>query len=189
MAAVTPERTLWVDCEFTGLSLEDDLLLEIGAVVTDGLFQSIDSYKAVISHDIGAVAMRMAQDDWWPSRGEHRNAMLSEVAQSTKTLAEVDAELVAFANCHFADRIVPAGNSLGMDRQYIARDLPGFNGLLHYRTIDVSTFKEVARRFGIEEYKKTEQHRVLADIHESIDELHYLLERLSGQAVQAPPQV
>lgn len=185
MNGETQQRTLWVDCEFTGLSLKEDLLLEIGAVVTDGLFREIDSYEAVISHDAGAVAVRMAQDDWWPSRAEHRDQMLAEVAASPKTLATVDKELAAFAGRHFTEKIVPAGNSMGTDRQYIARDLPELNSLLHYRTIDVSSFKEVARRFGVEEYQKTEQHRVLADIHESIDELQYLLGKLGAPAIQA----
>ena len=185
MSTESFQRTLWIDCEFTGLSLDDDLLLEVGAVVTDGLFSEIDSYTAVVSQDIATIALRMSQDDWWPSRPRHQQEILTEVNQSSKTLAVVDKELVNFASQYFDDAIVVAGNSLGIDRRYVARDLPDFNNLLHYRSIDVSSFKEVARRFGIKEYKKINQHRVLADIHESMDELQYLLEKLGISAIHS----
>jgi oligoribonuclease len=185
MTAETHQRTLWVDCEFTGLSLKDDLLLEIGAVATSGLFREIGSYQTFVSQDPESVMARMAQDDWWPSRPQHKSEMLAQVSRSKKSLAEIDAELVAFAGQHFTDPIILAGNSMGVDRQYIARDLPEFNKLLHYRSIDVTSFKEVARHLGIEEYEKTAEHRVMGDIHESMDELRYLLERIGNQAIQA----
>ena len=180
----TPNYTLWVDCEFTGLSIDKDLLLEIGAVVTKGLFVEVESYEAVASHSFSNVENRMAQDDWWSSRPAMKARMLADVEDSTKTLETIDTEIAKFVGRYAAGGIVPAGNSLGTDRKFIARDLAQLHALLHYRTIDVSSFKEVARRFGIEEYKKTEQHRAIADIHESIDELRYLLAKLGAPAVQ-----
>jgi len=184
MSAETPRYTLWLDCEFTGLSAEDDLLLEVGAIVTEGLFDEVDSYEAVVAQNPLAVAVRMSQDKWWPSRPDHRDKMMSDIEQSTKSLETVDGELAGFAGQYVTNGIVPAGNSPTTDRQFISRDLPQFNNLLHYRTIDVSSFKEVARRLGIEEYQKTEQHRVLADARESIQELEYLLKKLGSPATR-----
>lgn len=184
MAAENPQYTLWLDCEFTGLSASDDLLLEVGAVVTKGLFDEIASYQAVVAHDPSLIAIRMEQDDWWSSRPAHRDKLLTEAAHSILPLGIVDSELTAFACNYFVDPIVPAGNSMGTDRLFIARCLPNFNALLHYRTIDVSSLKEIARYFNIEEFEKTEQHRVLADIHESIEELRYLLSKLGAPAVR-----
>lgn len=184
MPIESPHRTLWVDCEFTGLSVREDVLLEIGAVVTDGLFQEIDSYQAVIAQNVDTVKSRMAQDEWWPNRPAHSGQMLDEVANSRTTLAMVDEALTSLVKQHFMDPVILAGNSIGLDRQYISRDLPTFNDHLHYRSIDVSSFKEVARRLGVHEYKKSEQHRVLADIRESMDELNYLLRSIGAPAVQ-----
>lgn len=185
MSAETPRYNLWLDCEFTGLSLQEDLLLEVGAVVTEGLFEEINSYTTVISHNPLSVVSRMAQDEWWPSRPVHRDAMLDEVERSAKTLEIVDQELATFAAQYFAASIIPVGSSPSIDRRFISRDLPQFNSLLHYRTIDVSSFKEVAKQLGVEEYKKIEQHRARADILESIQELKYLMIQLGAPAVRS----
>lgn len=174
---------LWLDCEFTGLDPSNDKLLEIGAVVTKGLFEIVDSYQAVISQDILTVKARMNQDEWWPSRPSHRQSMLDEIAASSRDSAQIDDELVAFTGTYFSQRVVPIGSSPSTDRQFIRKELPAFNDRLHYRTIDVSSLKELAKQYGVSEYEKTEQHRVLPDIYESIEELRYLIGRLGIKAV------
>lgn len=177
------KHVLWIDCEFTGLSLKNDLLIEVGAVVTSGLFNEVDSLAMVVSQPQAAVEERMENDNWWPSRPEHRGQFLIEISESTNTLANIDSAFSALIKRYFEDNVVPAGNSLSLDRQFIARDLPYFNGLLSYRSIDVSSFKEVARYYGVRDYEKAGQHRVLADIRESIRELEYLLHEIGSRAM------
>lgn len=178
MNAETPQYGLWIDCEFTGLEVGEDKLLEIGVVVTNGLFDVIATYAAVVSQDVVLVEARMSQDSWWSSRPAHKQMVLDAIISSSKDLVTIDQELASFTEEYFSVPTVPFGSSQSIDRQFIAKNLPLFDANLHYRNIDVSSFKELAKRYGVEEYKKTEQHRVLPDIYESIEELRYLLGRL-----------
>lgn len=181
----SPQYNLWVDCEFTGLSLEDDYLLEVGAVVTEGFFTPVDTYASVVAHNQNDVFNRMMHDDWWPSRPDHTRLMLGSIASSRTNLSQLDEELVAFTAPYFEGPIVPIGSSPARDRQFIERDLPLFNSNLHYRTIDVSSFKETARRLGVTEFPKRGEHRTIADIEESMHEFQYLLKKLGEPAVQS----
>jgi oligoribonuclease len=125
----------------------------------------------------------MAQDDWWPSRPDHRRLMLKSVGDSSKTLAQVDGELSEFADQYCTSPLYMAGNSPYKDRAFVERDLPDLHSRLHHRMLDVSSFKIVGKNILNTDYPKREQHRALDDLFESIDEFNFLLRALGTKSV------
>ncbi len=166
------KRFFWVDLEMTGLDDVADSILEVAVVVTDLNFNTLDEYQTVV-YQPQSVLDRM--NEW--CKKTHGESGLTAAVPGGKPLAQVEAELIALARRHFdlKDRIVLAGNSVGNDRRFIDRYMPEFAKLLHYRLIDVSSFKEIFReKYGLG-FEKKNAHRAVDDIHESIRELgHYL---------------
>ncbi|WP_219413924.1 oligoribonuclease [Pseudonocardia nigra] len=170
------DRLVWIDCEMTGLDLRRDALIEIACLVTDGDLRVLgDGVDIVISADESALA-------GMPEivREMHaRSGLTEEVRRSTVTLAEAEEAVLAYVRRHVPEpRTAPlAGNSIATDRAFLARDMPDLDGHLHYRMVDVSSVKELCRRwFPRVFYAKPEKglaHRALADIEESIRELDY----------------
>ncbi len=177
------DRIVWIDCEMTGLDLHTDALVEVAAVVTDSELQVLDGgIDVLITPPPEALA---AMGDF--VRTMHTTSGLLDDLAGGTTLADAQAQLLAYLR-----RLVPepgkaplAGNSVGTDRAFLDRDMPDLVGHLHYRVIDVSTIKELARRWYPRAYfaspEKHGGHRALADILESIDELRYY-----RQAVMVP---
>ncbi|WP_111765941.1 oligoribonuclease [Nakamurella deserti] len=170
------DRLVWIDCEMTGLDLKKDALIEIAALVTDSDLNILgDGVDIVIHADDEAlagmpevvVAMHAA------------SGLTEEVRRSTVTLREAEEQVLAYIREFVPDpRTAPlAGNSIGTDRGYISRDMPELDEHLHYRMIDVSSIKELCRRWYPRIYfaqpAKGMAHRALADIKESIRELAY----------------
>jgi oligoribonuclease len=170
------DRLVWIDCEMTGLDLKKDALIEIAALVTDSDLNILgDGVDIVIHADDEAlagmpevvVAMHAA------------SGLTEEVRRSTVTVPEAEEQVLAYIREFVPDpRTAPlAGNSIGTDRGYISRDMPELDGHLHYRMIDVSSIKELCRRWYPRIYfaqpAKGMAHRALADIKESIRELAY----------------
>jgi len=180
-------RLLWVDLEMTGLDDVQDKILEVAAVVTDLEFTPLDTLHHVVFQTQDVLE---AMNDWCK---EHhgKSGLTAEVPKGTP-LPDVEQALIALAKKHFSakTRIVLAGNSIGNDRRFIDRYLPEFAKLLHYRMIDVSSFKEIFREKYNIGFSKANAHRAVGDIHESIRELkHYLSfvqipEKVSGSPVQ-----
>jgi len=170
------DRLVWIDCEMTGLDLGKDALIEIAALVTDGDLNVLgDGVDVVISCDEEKLA---GMPD--VVRDMHaRSGLTEEVRRATVTLEEAEQRVLDYIRAHVPDaRSAPlAGNSIATDRGFLARDMPELDGYLHYRMIDVSSVKELARRwFPRVFYAKPEKglaHRALADIQESIRELAY----------------
>ena len=170
------DRLVWIDCEMTGLDLKSDALIEIAALVTDGELTVLgDGVDLVIHADDDALA-RM------PEVVEQMHAasgLTDEVRASTVTLHEAQQQVLAYIRAWVPDaRTAPlAGNSIGTDRGFISRDMPELDAFLHYRMIDVSSIKELCRRWYPRIYfaqpPKGMAHRALADIRESIRELAY----------------
>ncbi|WP_232666261.1 oligoribonuclease [Pseudonocardia sp. TRM90224] len=170
------DRLVWIDCEMTGLDLERDALIEIAVLVTDGELNVLgDGVDVVIHADEPALA-------GMPDivRDMHAASGLTEaVRASTVSLAEAEQLALAYIREHVPEpRTAPlAGNSIATDRGFLARDMPELDGHLHYRMVDVSSVKELCRRwFPRVFYAKPEKglaHRALADIEESIRELDY----------------
>jgi oligoribonuclease len=160
-------KMFWVDMEMTGLDERSCVILEVAAVITDWELKGVDEYHAVV-HQPESV---LASMDEWCVKTHGASGLTKEVA-SGKPLQEVEAALIALAKKHFgALKIVLAGNSIGQDRKFIDAYMPAFASTLHYRLIDVSSFKEVFRSKYNVTYKKKEAHRARDDIYESIAEL------------------
>ena len=168
-------RLVWIDCEMTGLDLEHDALVEIAAVVTDSeltvLGEGVDIVIRPPDHSL--TAMDPVVVEMHTSSG-----LLDELAAGT-TLEDAEAQVLAYVREHVPEpRKAPlAGSSVYTDRGFIARDLPALDAWLHYRLVDVSTVKELSRRWFPRAYfaapAKHGGHRALADILESIEELRY----------------
>jgi oligoribonuclease len=170
------DRLVWIDCEMTGLDLRRDALIEIAVLVTDGDLTVLgDGVDVVIHADEAALA---GMPD--VVREMHANSGLTDaVRASTVTIADAEQLALEYVRKYVPDpRSAPlAGNSIATDRGFIARDMPELDGHLHYRMVDVSSIKELCRRWYPRVfYAKPEKglaHRALADIEESIRELDY----------------
>lgn len=172
---------VWLDCEMTGLNPDSDRLIEIAVVVTSPDLQTRVEGPVFAIHQSDEVLGRM--DAW--NKGTHgRSGLIDRVKASTVTEAEAEAALLAFLKTYVAKGVAPmCGNSIGQDRRFLVRYMPKLESFFHYRNIDVSTLKELARRWkptAYSSFKKAQKHTALADVHESIDELaHYRKELLS----------
>lgn len=172
------DRLVWIDCEMTGLSLGADALVEIAALVTDSDLNVLgDGVDVIIKPPAEALAQ---MDDF--VRDMHTKSGLLDELEAGLTLEEAQAAVLAYLHEHCDPESRPplAGNTVGTDRNFIARDLPELESFLHYRIIDVSSIKELSRRWFPRAYfaspTKKGNHRALADIQESIEELRYYRE-------------
>ena len=172
------DRIVWIDCEMTGLSLERDALIEVAALVTDfELNQLGDGVDLVVKPPAEALEQ---MDDF--VRGMHTTSGLLDELEHGVTLEDAQAQVLAYVRQWVpeARRAPLGGNTVGTDRNFLARDMPELESHLHYRIIDVSSVKELARRWYPRAYfnapAKTGGHRALADIRESIAELRYYRE-------------
>lgn len=163
--------------EMTGLNPDGDRILEIAMVVTDAELNTVAEGPVLVVHqpDVALDAM----DDW--NKGTHgRSGLIDRVRASTLSEAEVEARCLAFMKEWVPARTSPmCGNSIGQDRRFMARWMPELEAYFHYRNLDVSTVKELCRRWKPEVakgLKKAGRHEALADIQESIDELRYYRE-------------
>src|SRR5229473_3522315 len=172
------DRLVWIDCEMTGLDLARDALIEIACLVTDGNLSVLDEgVDCVIKPPAEAV------DGMLPVvRDMHTTSGLIDELGAGVTLAEAQEQVLRYVRSHIPDaRKVPlCGNSIATDRAFLARDMPELDAFLHYRMVDVSSIKELARRWYPRAYfaspPKHGGHRALADIRESIQELRYYRE-------------
>jgi oligoribonuclease len=167
---------VWIDCEMTGLDLERDALIEVAVVVTDAELNALDDGMDIIIHAPPALLETML-----PVVQEmHASSGLTEaVRASTTTVSDAETALLEYVRKHVPDaKSAPlCGNSIATDRGFLARDMPALDAHLHYRMIDVSSIKELTRRWYPRVYQsqpaKGLAHRALADIRESIIELAY----------------
>jgi oligoribonuclease len=164
-------KFFWVDMEMTGLDPEACRILEVAAVVTDVNLKPIDEYHAVVRQPKRYLD---AMDEWCTT--QHGKSGLTAAVKKGEPLKDVEAELVRLAKKHFKrGGIVLCGNSVGQDRKFIDRYMPRLAKLLHYRIVDVTSFKEIFRAKFAVELEKGDAHRARDDIFESIAELaHYL---------------
>ena len=169
------DRIIWIDCEMTGLDLQRDALVEVAAVVTDSELRVLgDGADVVITPPVEALEQ---MDPF--VRNMHTTSGLLEALPGGTTLEDAQAQVLAYLREWVPDagKAPLAGNSVGTDKAFLERDMPDLVGHMHYRVIDVSSIKELARRWYPRIYfaspEKTGGHRALADILESIDELRY----------------
>lgn len=170
------DELVWIDCEMTGLDLKSDRLIEIAALVTDSDLNVLGEGVDVVIHTDDAALDGMADV---VMKMHTRSGLIDEVRTSTVTLEEAEQMVLDYIRSHVGQaKTAPlAGNSIATDRGFIARDMPRLDDFLHYRMIDVSSIKELCRRWYPRIYfgqpDKGLAHRALADIHESIRELKY----------------
>ena len=164
---------LWVDLEMTGLDPAEDKILELAAIATDIKLNPVATYEAVIKVDEKLIKTRMV-GDFWEKNAKSRDALISQ-NQTGKPIAEVEKELLAFTDQYFGKTIYLAGNSIHQDRKFIEREMPDFNQKLHYRMLDVSSWKIYFENALHKKFIKPENHRALDDINGSIEELKWYL--------------
>jgi oligoribonuclease len=170
------DNLVWIDCEMTGLDLSKDALIEIAVLVTDSDLNILDDGVDIVIHADDQALDAMPD----VVRDMHANSGLTPLVRaSTVSMAEAEAQVLDYVRKHIPDpRTAPlCGNSIATDRGFIARDMPALDAHLHYRMIDVSSIKELCRRWYPRIYYaqpgKGLTHRALADIKESIRELAY----------------
>jgi oligoribonuclease len=175
MVKVMNDRLVWIDCEMTGLDLRRDALIEIAALVTDGELDILDEGIDLVIKPPEEAVRQMSE----VVREMHTTSGLLDELPSGITLAEAETKVLDYVRSHVpgAKKAPLCGNSIATDRSFLARDMPALDAHLHYRMVDVSSIKELSRRWYPRAYfaspAKKGGHRALADITESITELRY----------------
>jgi oligoribonuclease len=169
------QNLVWLDCEMTGLDPEKERIIEIAVIVTGPELTPRIEGPVLAVHQSDLLLDQM--DNW--NKGTHgRSGLIDKVRASTLTEADAEAQILEFLARYLPKGVSPlCGNTISQDRRFLVKYMPRLEGFFHYRNIDVSTFKELAKRWRPEVYsafKKRQSHTALADVHESIDELeHY----------------
>ena len=178
-AAVRPTEMnlVWIDMEMTGLDPDNDRVIEIAAIVTDAELNILAEGPVFAIHQADEVLDKM--DAW--NKGTHgRSGLIDKVKASTVTEDEASAQMISFLRQYVpAGKSPMCGNSICQDRRFMARHMPRLEQFFHYRNVDVSTIKELCRRWKpelISGFKKHQMHTALADILESVEELRYYRE-------------
>jgi oligoribonuclease len=173
--APSDNNLIWIDLEMTGLYPDTDRIIEIAVVVTDANLEKRVEGPVFAVHQSDETLDKM--DAW--NKGTHgRSGLIDRVKASTVTEADAVAQTIAFLKQYVGKGKSPmCGNSICQDRRFLANYMPELESFFHYRNLDVSTLKELAKRWkpsALEGFKKAQAHTALADIHESIEELaHY----------------
>jgi oligoribonuclease len=183
-----PDVLVWLDMEMSGLDPERERIIEVATIITDGQLNEIAIGPELVIHQ--SDELLAAMDDW--NKKHHGGSgLVDRVKASDVTEAQAEEQTIAFINAHVPakERPVLAGNSIHQDRRFIRRFMPALEKRLHYRMVDVSTIKELARRWFpqliAKQPAKKDTHRALDDIRDSIDELRYYRANVFVQPVVA----
>ena len=174
------DRLVWLDLEMTGLDVRRHVIVEIAVLVTDASLTPLDGGIDLVVHQ---PASALAEMDDYVRNMHTRSGLIPEIEASTIALDDAGRQALEYVRRHTAspETAPVCGNSIGVDRRFLDAQLPELDGALHYRSIDVSTLKELCRRWAPATYKgrpgKQEAHRALADVLESISELAYYREQ------------
>ncbi len=170
---------IWIDLEMTGLDTMNDEIIEIATIVTDKQLNILAEGPMIAVHQ---PQSRLDQMDDWNQKQHAKSGLIQRVLDSKYTLAQAESTTLAFLENHVSRGASPmCGNSICQDRRFLARQMPTLEGYFHYRNLDVSTLKELVKRwYPASEfaYEKESQHLALADIRDSIDELKHYREKL-----------
>ena len=175
LLAKNDQNLIWLDCEMTGLDPENERVIEIAVVITGPNLEPRIEGPVLVIHQSDELLDKM--DKW--NKGTHgKSGLIDKVKASTISEADAEVEILAFLKKYVPKATSPlCGNTISQDRRFLVKYMPKLDAFFHYRNIDVSTFKELAKRWRPEVYKafkKQQKHTALADVHESIDELvHY----------------
>ena len=177
--AKSDQNLVWLDCEMSGLDPERERLLEVAVVITGPQLSPRVEGPVLVIHQDDTVLDAM--DAW--NKGTHgKSGLIDQVRASTCSEAQAEEQLLEFIRRYVPKGASPmCGNSIGQDRRFLVKYMPRLEAYFHYRNLDVSTLKELARRWRPEVYaafKKQQKHTALADVHESIDELEHYRQHL-----------
>jgi oligoribonuclease len=165
---------VWLDLEMTGLDPNADRIIEVALVVTDSQLETVAEAPVLVIRQPDAVLEAM---DAWNKATHSRSGLIDKVKASSLGEADVEARMIDFLREHVPENVSPmCGNSICQDRRFLARWMPRLEAYFHYRNLDVSTLKELCKRWKPEVAKgviKSSKHEALADIRESIEELKY----------------
>lgn len=177
-----PTKLLWIDLEYTDFDYPNSLMLEASVEITDFDFQTLANYEARIKNDPKKLVERMALNTFWQDYPANREDFIRNNDQG-RDIQEVEDELLALVDEHFgAEPVILAGNSIGSDRSVIKVHWPRLDLRLHYRMLDVSSFKIVMQaKYGVM-FEKKNLHRAFDDIQASIAELDYYLDWFKQQS-------
>lgn len=186
MPAPADGRLAWLDLEMTGLDVSRHVIVEIAVLVTDAELVPLDDGLDVVIYQPPAA---LAEMDDVVRKMHTSSGLLDAIAASTVSLEEAGEQAITYLGQHVPEGAAPlCGNSIGVDRRFLDRQLPAVDAYLHYRSIDVSSLKELCRRWYPAEYKrrpaKRETHRALEDVLESIAELRYYREAILRPAAE-----
>lgn len=166
-------KLLWIDLEMTGLEPEKDRILEVAAIATDMDLNEIATYEAVVKVDDKLIKERMV-GEFWERNKESYDALVAQ-NENGRPVKEIERELLEFLDKNFGKEIYLAGNSIHQDRKFIEREMPDLNKRLHYRMLDVSSWKIYFENALDKKFTKRDAHRALDDINGSIEELKWYL--------------
>jgi oligoribonuclease len=169
---------VWIDLEMTGLNPETCVILEIAAVVTEGSLQTVAEGPDIAIHYPDKVLKSIES---WSKKQHESSGLLDRVRDSSVDCPTAEREVLGFLSKHCKKGASPlCGNSIWQDRRFLIKYMPRLEGFFHYRNIDVSSIKELAKRWypGLPVYEKKKAHLSLSDIHESISELKYYREKV-----------
>jgi len=177
-----PDRLIWIDLEMTGLDTQQDSIIEIATVVTDGDLAIVAEGPVLAIHQPPETLARM---DEWNTRQHGKSGLTERVRVSQVTAAEAERQTLNFLAAHVAAKVSPmCGNSICQDRRFLAREMPALEAFFHYRNLDVSTLKILAGLWApdvLAGVTKSTTHLALADIHDSITELRHYRQNLIRQ--------
>ena len=172
--AQNPNHLIWIDLEMTGLDTRNDVIIEIATVVTDSELNIVAEGPVIAIHQ---SEERLAGMDEWNTRQHGQSGLVQRVRESRIDEAEAERQTLDFLRQYVPAKASPmCGNSICQDRRFLARCMPDLEDYFHYRNLDVSTIKELAKRWAPDVYKgfsKESSHLALDDIRDSIDELRY----------------
>jgi oligoribonuclease len=178
---------IWIDLEMTGLRPDTDVIIEMATIVTDSELRRVAEGPVIAIHQPDSVLDGM---DEWNKRTHGASGLLTRVRDSKWTMAMAESRTLEFLKALVEPNASPmCGNSICQDRRFLARHMPTLEKFFHYRNLDVSTLKELARRWApgiIPGFSKQGEHKALADIQESIRELEYYRRQLFAESYQAP---
>ncbi len=175
--ALNENHLVWLDMEMTGLDPERERIIEVAVVVTDANLEVVAEGPVLVVHQSNELLDAM---DNWNQATHSKSGLIEKVKASTLTEAAAEAQLLEFLRQYVpAGKSPLCGNTISQDRRFMERYMPELEAFFHYRNLDVSTLKELARRWRPEIYRgfvKQSKHEALADVYESIDELKYYRE-------------
>ncbi len=176
MAQVS-NNLIWIDMEMSGLNSDSDHILEVAMVITDSQLNVVAEAPVLVVSQLDSVLENM---DKWNKSTHKKSGLIDKVKASKQVESEVEADMLTFLQKHVPPRISPmCGNSICQDRRFLARSMPQLESYFHYRNLDVSTLKELVKRWKpdiIPGLTKQGKHEALADIYDSIAEMKYYRE-------------